>query len=110
MDVPQEAVSAILDEQSTWEYYRQRRNKSAYYHYRSLCKSKKRKRHSEEKDHMIQLRAVGSSTAEYVGSSSGTAEPAALDDDITPDDDNEPNNLDGDWKRMRRMILLIRYH
>ena len=42
VDVPQEAVSAILDEQSTSEYYRQRRNKSAYYHYRSLCKSKKR--------------------------------------------------------------------
>ena len=94
MDVPKEAVSAILDEQSTWEYCQQRRNKSTYYHYRSLFKSKKRKRHCEEKDHIIQLRAVGSSTAEYVGSSSGTAESAALDDDITPDDDNEPNDLD----------------
>jgi len=31
---------------------------------------KKRKRHSEEKDHMIQLRAIGSTTAEYIGSSS----------------------------------------
>jgi len=30
-----------------------------------------------------------------VGSSSGKAKPAALDDDITPDDDNEPNDLDG---------------
>jgi len=54
VDVPKEAVSAILDEQSTWVYYCQRRNKNIYYHYRNLCKAKKRKRHSEEKDHMIQ--------------------------------------------------------
>jgi len=72
-------VSATLDEQNTWEYYRQRRNKDAYYHYRSLCKSKN-KRHGEEKDRMIQLRAVSSTTAEYVGSLS---ESAALDDDVT---------------------------
>jgi len=43
---------------------------------------------------MIQLRVVGSTTAEYVGSSSGTAKYAALDDDITLNDDNEPNDLD----------------
>ena len=44
---------------------------------------------------MIQLRVVGSTTAENVGSSSGTAKSAALDDDITLNDDNEPNDLDG---------------
>jgi len=53
VDVPKEAVPAILDEQSTWEYYRHRRNKNAYYHYRSLCNSKKWKRRSEERDHVI---------------------------------------------------------
>jgi len=51
-----------------------------YYHYGSLCKAKKMKRHSEEKDHMIQLRAVGSITAEYISSSSSSAEPGELDD------------------------------
>ena len=47
-------------------------------------------RHSEEKDCMIQLHAVGSTTAEFVGSLS---ESASLDDDITTDDDNEANHL-----------------
>ena len=64
-------MSATLDEQNTREYYRQRRNKDAYYHYRSLCKSKN-KRHGEEKDRMIQLRA-----------------------DITTDDDYGAIHVDG---------------
>jgi len=38
---------------------------------------------------------VFSNPVTYVGSSSGTAKSAALDDGITPDDDNEPNDLDG---------------
>ena len=65
VDVPEQAVSAILAEQDLWSYYRQRRHKNAYYHYRSLLKSKTTKRHSAEKDHMIHLRAVGTTTAEY---------------------------------------------
>ena len=94
-DVPEEAVSAILDEQSTWEYYRQRRNKSVYYHYRSL---RKQRGVVGEKDHMIQLCAVGSTTAEYIGSSSSTAEAtesATLDDGHMSDDDYEPSDVDG---------------
>jgi len=95
VDVPKEAVSAILDEQCKWVYYRQRRNKNVYNHYRSLCKAKKRKRRSEEKDHMIQLRAVGSTTAEYIGFSSSSAEPAELDNDNVADQgDNEPSDVD----------------
>jgi len=88
VDVPKEAVSAILDEQSTWKYYRQRKTRVLIIT-TGACVSPRR---GEEEDHIIRLRAVGSSTAEYVGSSS---ESAALDDYITPDDDNEPNDLDG---------------
>ena len=73
VDIPEDALSTILNEQKVWEQSRERRNQSKHYHYRSLHKQKTNKRHAAEKEHMITLRAVGCTTAEYVGSS-GTAE------------------------------------
>ena len=73
MDIPEDALSTILNEQKLWEHSRERRNQSKHYHYRSLHKQKKKKRHAAEKEHTITLRAVGCTTAEHVGSS-GTAE------------------------------------
>ena len=67
VDVPEQAVSTILAEQDLWSYYRERRNRNAHYHYRSLLKSKTAKRHSDEKDYMIQLCDIGRMTAEYTG-------------------------------------------
>ena len=73
VDIPEYASSAILDEQKLWEHSRERRNQNRHYHYRSLHKQRINKRHSAEKEHVITLRAVGCTTAEYVGSSA-TAE------------------------------------
>ena len=73
VDIPEDALSTILNDQKLWEHSRERRNQSKHHHYRSLHKQKTNKRHAAEKEHMITLRAVGCATAEYVGSSS-TAE------------------------------------
>ena len=44
---------------------------------------------------MTQLCAVGSTTAEYIGSSSSSAEPAELDnDDAADDSDDEPSDVE----------------
>ena len=73
MDIPEDASSAILDEQRLWEHSHEQRNQSRHYYYQSLHKQEINKRHSAEKEHMITLRAIGCTTAEYVGSSA-TAE------------------------------------
>ena len=72
VDIPEDALSTTLNEQKLWEHNHERRNQSKHYHYRSLHKQKTNRRHAAEKEHMITLRAVGCTTAEYVGSS-GTA-------------------------------------
>ena len=61
VDIPEAAVSAILDEQLLWSKQRERRNQSEYYQKRNLPKL----RHAAEKDHMGTLCAVGCTTAEY---------------------------------------------
>ena len=73
VDIREAAVSAILDEQVLWRKQKERRNQSEYYQKRNLLKLRANKRHAAEKDHMVTLRAVGCTTAEYVGSS-GTAD------------------------------------
>ena len=101
VDIPEDALSTILNEQKLWEYSRERRNQSKHYHYRSLHKQKTNKRHAAEKEHMITLRAVGCTTAEYVGSS-GTAEAtsstAIEERDEVVDEEDQPfgddNNAD----------------
>ena len=69
VDIPEEALSTILNEQKLWDHSRERRNQSKHYHYQSLHKQKTSKKHTAEKEHMITLRAIGCITAEYVGSS-----------------------------------------
>ena len=101
MDIPEDALSIIPNEQKVWEQSRKRRNQSKHYHYRSLHKQKTNKRHATEKEHMITLRAVGCTTAEYVGSS-GTAEvtssTAIEERDKVVDEEDQPfrdeNNTD----------------
>ena len=101
VDIPEDALSTILNEQKLWEHSRERRNQSKHYHYRSLHKQKTNKRHAAEKEHMITLRAVGCTTAEYVGSS-GTAEAtsstAIEERDEVVDEEDQPfgddNNAD----------------
>ena len=73
VDIPEDALSAILNEQKLWDHSHEIRNQSEHYHYRSLHKQVVHKRHAAEKEHMVTLRAVGCTTAKYVGSS-GSAE------------------------------------
>ena len=96
VDIPEAAVSAILDEQQLWSKQRERMNQSDYYQKRNLLKQRANKRHAAEKDHMVTLRAVGCTTAEYVGLS-GTADPSEspaddVDFEEVEDDEAEPDN------------------
>lgn len=98
VDIPEDALSTILNEQKLWEQSRERRNQSGHYHYRSLHKQKVNKRHAAEKEHMITLRAVGCTTAEYVGSS-GTANATSSTaieerDEVDDEEDQDENNAD----------------
>ena len=95
VDIPETAVSAILDEQVLWSKQRERRNQSEYYQKRNLLKLRANKRHAAEKDHMVTLRAVGCSTAEYVGSSR-TADTPYSEMDCDEPDDEEPAEADTD--------------
>ena len=89
VDIPEEALSTILNEQKLWDHSRERRNQSKHYHYQSLHKQKTSKKHAAEKEHMITLRAVGCTTAEYVGSS-GTVEATSSTVIEDKDDDDQP--------------------
>ena len=94
VDIPEAAVSAILDEQVLWNTQKERRNQTEYYQKRNLLKLRANKRHTAEKDHMVTLCAVGCTTAEYVGSS-GTAD--TLDSEMDCDEpDDEPAEADTD--------------
>ena len=92
MDIPEDALSAILNEQKLWDHSHERRNQSEHYHYRSLHKQVVHKRHATEKEHMITLRAVGCTTAEYVGSSD-TAEATSCNHrrDVVDDKTDQPS-------------------
>ena len=96
VDIPEAAVSAILDEQQLWSKQRERRNQTDYYQKRNLLKQRANKRHAAEKDHMVTLHAVGCTTAEYVGSSGtpDTSESPAedVDCDEAEDDQAEADN------------------
>ena len=94
VDIPEAAVSAILDEQVLWNKQKERRNQTEYYQKRNLLKLRANKRHAAEKDHMVTLCAEGCTTAEYVGSS-GTAD--TLDSEMDCDKpDDEPAEADTD--------------
>ena len=90
VDIPEVAVSVILKEQELWSKKREKRNQSDYYQKRNLLKQRASQRHAAEKEHMVTLRAVGCTTAEYVGSSMIDA-PDSVDDDV---DDEEPDDED----------------
>ena len=92
-----DAVSAILDEQLLWSKQRERRNQSEYYQKRNLLKLRANKRHAAEKDHMVTLRAVGCTTAEYVGSSGTADTPDSPTDEMDCDEsEDEPAEADTD--------------
>ena len=59
VDIPEDALSTILNEQKLWDRSRERRNQSKHYHYQRIHKQKTNKRHAAEKEHMITLQAVG---------------------------------------------------
>ena len=94
VDIPEAAVSAILDEQLLWSKQRERRNQSEYYQKRNLLKLRANKRHAAEKDYMVTLRAVGCTTA----GSSGTADtPNSPADEMDCDEsEDEPAEADTD--------------
>ena len=101
VDIPEDALSAILNEQKLWDHSRERRNQSEHYHYRSLRKQVVHKRHATEKKHMVTLRAVGCTTAEYVGSSAaGTAEASGCtvteERDVVGDEVDQPSEDEGE--------------
>ena len=97
VDIPEAAVSAILNEQLLWSKQRERRNQSEYYQKRNLLKLRANKRYAAEKDHMVTLRTVGCTTAEYVGSSGTADTPDSPADEMDCDKpDDEPAEADTD--------------
>ena len=97
VDIPEVAVSAILDEQQLWSKKREKRNQSDYYQKRNLLKQRANQRHAAEKDHLVTLRAVGCTTAEYVGSSMTDASDYVDDDvDNVEAEDAEDGTTTGD--------------
>ena len=95
VDIPEAAVSAILDEQQLWSKQRERRNQNDYYQKRNFLKQRANKRHAAEKDHMVTLRAVGCTTADYVGSS-GTADTSESPADDVDCDEAEDDQAEAD--------------
>ena len=103
VDIPVDALSAILNEQKLWDHSHERRNQSEHYHYRSLRKQVVHKRHAAEKEHMVTLRAVGCTTAEYVGSS-GTPEASGCtvteERDVVGDEVDQPSEDEGEDEKV----------
>ena len=63
----------------------------------NLLKLRANKRHAAEKDYMVTLRAVGCTTAEYVGLSGTADTPNSPTDEMDCDEpDNEPSEADID--------------
>ena len=99
VDNPEDALPAILNEQKLRDHSCERRNKSEYYHYKSLHKQVVHKRYAAEKKYMVTLWAVGCTTAGYVGSS-GTAKATSCtvtkERDVVGDEAEKPSELEGE--------------
>ena len=103
VDIPEDALSVILNEQKLWDHSRERRNQSKHYHYRSLHKQAVNKRHANEKEHMVTLRTSDCATAEYIGLS-GTAEATSStvteQRDIIGDKEDQPSEDEGEFEEV----------
>ena len=73
------------------EQAEKRRNQSEYYQKRNLLKLRLRanKRHAAAKNHMVTLRAVGCTTAEFVGSSGTADTPDSPTDELDCDEPDD---------------------